>query len=270
MAKKILISNDDGVKAPGIDALAHYATTLGEIVIIAPDSQRSAGGKSLTFHKPLRINKSTTLSGFKAYSMNGSPADSIIMYHHFFKRDPDIVISGINSGENASLHSILTSGTCAVALEAGLRDVPSFALSIDVPEEMFFKPVKETKYEIAAKIGIKIIEKLLKLPENYWSEVLFVNINFPRNVSEETPLKIAMPAKYKYENFLVERIDPRGEKYYWLWGELRKDLEPETDAYQVLKNNTITITPISFNSRKELVKMTYDALNEYLNKTKKG
>lgn len=262
MVVKILVSNDDGVKAPGIDSLAHYATELGEVIIIAPDSQRSAGGKSLTFHKPLRINKATTLSGFKAYSMNGSPADSIILYHHLFEKDPDIVISGINSGENASLHSILTSGTCAVALEAGLRGVPSFALSIDVPEEMFFKPNKETKYDIAAKQGIKIIKKLLKLPEDYWDKVLFVNINFPRNVNNKTKIEVAPPAKYKYENFLVERIDPRGEKYYWLWGELRKDLDPGTDAFLVLKNNTITVTPITFGMGKELEELTKNALKE--------
>ncbi len=258
----ILVSNDDGVGSPGIDALARHAKSLGNPIIIAPGSQRSAGGKSLTFHKPLRMSKAQTLSGLHAYSMNGNPADSILLYNHVYQKDPDLVLSGINSGENSSLHSILTSGTCAVSLEAGLRNVPSFALSIDVPENMFFKPGQETKYDAVARIGVKLVQALLKLPTSYWDQVLFINLNFPRQTTQDTPIKIVPPAKYKYVNYLIEREDPRGEKYYWLWGELRKDLEPNTDSFQVLRNRSIAVTPVSFHSNPKLIQMTQDILSK--------
>ena len=258
----ILVSNDDGVGSPGIDALARHAKALGNPIIIAPGSQRSAGGKSLTFHKPLRMNEAQTLSGLHAYSMNGNPADSILLYNHVYGKDPDLVLSGINSGENSSLHSILTSGTCAVSLEAGLRNVPSFALSIDVPENMFFKPGEETEYEVAARIGIKLVKTLLNLPNSYWNQVLFVNLNFPRQTTHDAPIKVVPPAKYKYVNYLIEREDPRGEKYYWLWGELRKDLKPNTDSFQVLQNQSIAVTPISFYSNPELLQITQEILSK--------
>lgn len=252
----ILIGNDDGVRSTGIDALVRAAKFWGEVVVVAPQANQTATAKALSFSKPLRITESQTLSGYPAYGHNGFPADSVAIYDHLFGI-PDVILSGINAGENASMHSIFTSGTCAVAIEGGLRNIPAFAFSIDVPEQYFHTQQLPFNLDNVAAKAVDIARHLYNASPEFWEQVIFVNINFPHAINESTKIKVVKPETYKYNNYLTERVDPSGKKYYWLWGHMRDDLDPSKDSHLVIHGNTITISPI--------VLVSHDGLEQEMN-----
>lgn len=243
---KILVSNDDGINSMGIDALATEAKKWGELIIISPASQQTARAKALTFHKPIRIFPSNTISGHKGDAYSTLPADSVIICEHLYGK-PDIVLSGINAGENTSIHSILTSGTCAVAMEGGLKNIPSFAFSIDTPEIYFQGNVIPGNLLLASQLSVKIAKLCTEqLEERFWKSVLFVNVNFPDELNEDTKIVLCDLETFKYHNMLHDREDPKGDKYYWLWGKKRKDFDEKKDTGQVYINKNIAISPVSF------------------------
>ena len=251
----IMIGNDDGINNIGIDALARKAKKWGKIRIVCPEKQQSARAKSLTFHKPIRYFDSQTISGIAAQAFNSTPADSIIIYKHIYG-SPDLVLSGINSGDNSSVHSVLTSGTAAVCMEAGLQNIPAFAFSMDVPEEYFFKDEFPGELEVAAKLSIKIAKTLYeKLQKDYWDKILFFNINFPNELTQGTKIELVELETYKYKNYLVERVDPKGEKYYWLWGTKREDYDKSKDSYKIYYDKIITVTPVALQHTDYLFKL---------------
>lgn len=262
----IMIGNDDGINNIGIDALARKALDWGEVRIVSPEKQQSARAKSMTFHKPIRYFESETKSGIPAYAFNSTPADSIIIYKHIYGT-PNLVLSGINSGDNTSVHSILTSGTAAVSMEAGLQNIPAFAFSMDVPDEYFFKDDFPGDLEIASTISIKIAKMLYeKLTRDYWEKVLFFNINFPDEISQTTKIELVELETYKYNNYLVERKDPKGENYSWLWGSKREDYDTTKDSYKVYFDKIITITPVGMEHTDylfEMAKPIIDQLNDH-------
>jgi 5'-nucleotidase len=241
----ILIGNDDGINSSGLDALATSAQRWGEVTVVAPEKQQSARAKSMTFHKPLRVSRTRTTSGIPAYVCNASPADCLFIYQHF-QGKPDVVLSGINGGDNTSIHSVLTSGTVAVALEAGLQNIPAFAFSMDVPEHLFFARDFAGDLERAADLSLRIAQVFYHASRDFWSQVTFININFPDHIQDTTRLILVELETYKYANYLVERTDPRGETYYWLWGNKRTDLDQQKDSYHVYMEKNITVTPVSF------------------------
>lgn len=176
-----------------------------------------------------------------------TPADAVI--HGIYQRANanklpfDLIVSGINIGENTSVHSILTSGTCAVAFEAALLGYPAIAFSLDVDEHLFFDDHADPLgLQIAADIACEIIHKVTKngFPEG----VGFLNVNFPKAVTKETPIEINRLAITKYRDYTIRREDPRGVPYYWIWGD-SLDIPPKTDAYAVLIKKMISITPIT-------------------------
>ncbi|MHA2226564.1 MAG: 5'/3'-nucleotidase SurE [Candidatus Hodarchaeales archaeon] len=256
MPVEILLSNDDGIYSSGIRALASTMIKhKWEVTVIAPHLQRSGEGKSITFEKPIRIQEVSLsyLEGKNGWSTTGTPADAII--HGIYQRancdkSPyDLIVSGINSGENTSVHSILTSGTCAVAFEAALLGFPAIAFSIDVPENCFFNDYGGSPgLDIAAKSACDIISKVIEqgLPPS----VGFLNVNFPDTISEDTPIEICRMAMTKYHDYTIRHEDPRGVPYYWIWGETH-DIPQNTDAYAVLKKKVTSVTPITlhFDSR---------------------
>ncbi len=257
----VLVSNDDGIYSSGILALAQAAERLGKVKIVAPTSQQTAQGKSLTFNKPIRFERIQELEG-EAIGHNGSPADSIVIHHHFEGSNPSIILSGINGGENTSIHSILTSGTCGVAMEGGLRNIPSFAISLDVPEEYFFAKSLPFDLSLIAKLAVDLSEVLYHAPREFWEKVLFVNINFPHKVTESTKIEVVGLETYKYKNYLVERTDPKGLTYFWLWGNKRDDWDSTKDSYKVLFEDTITVTPVTFGVFDESLQVTDQILRE--------
>lgn len=250
----ILVTNDDGIGAIGVHMLAKALIGLTKdtkVLVVAPTVQRSAGGKSVTYSTPLRLSREKNLydNAILAYSVDGTPADCVIMGKYIsskeFGKKPDIIVSGINSGDNTSVQAVLTSGTCAAALEGGLSGIPSIAFSLEVPEvELFSRPSDSTSnYEIASIHAREITKKVLSKPLP--SDMLFLNCNFPANVSMKTPLDIVRLAPEKYVDEAIEQKDPRGVPIYWIWGDLVSNLPENTDAHSLSVKKSITLTPIS-------------------------
>jgi len=250
MSKAILLSNDDGIYSNGIRSLAcAMYKRKWDVTVIAPRSQRSGEGKAITFDQPVRMQEIplSYLDGKIGWRTTGTPADAVIhgVYQRVNVGKPpfDLIVSGINAGENTSAHSILTSGTCAVAFESALLGFPAIAFSIDVDEHLFFDDSADPPgMKIAAEIACEIISNVIKngLPEG----VGFLNVNFPNSISKDTPIEICKMAMTKYRDYTIRREDPRGVPYYWIWGDTH-DVPKNTDAYAVLKKKVISITPIT-------------------------
>ena len=136
--KLILLTNDDGIKSVGLNAVRKELNTIAKVVCFAPVAPSSAVSKALTFHKPIRYSQIDYDDGSIGYSTTGAPADNVLVGFHVLKRKPDIVVSGINYGDNSSIHSILTSGTCAAAFEAAFNNVPAIAISAHFPSVLEF------------------------------------------------------------------------------------------------------------------------------------
>ena len=246
--KIILVANDDGIDSEGIKQLALHLAPLGKVIIVAPTVQRSGESKSITFSRPLRVSKIDKFP-FPAYSVDGTPADSVIIGKHLakkeFGREPDLVVSGINSGDNTSVHALLTSGTCAAAFESALIGIPAIAFSKEVKsEEIFFASGSETSdYIPSAKRSAEIVKFVLENPLP--QDIRFLNVNFPSTTDENTPIEIVNLAPEKYINDVIEQQDPRNTTIYWIWGDAAENLKPNTDAYVLTNKRHIAMTPIS-------------------------
>jgi len=219
---------------------------LGELLLIAPERPQSATSMSLTFHKPLRVDK-VTIDGCDAYSVSGSPADcvSIGVKKILEGEKPDIVISGINEGDNTSAQVLFASGTVAAAIQGAIEDIPAvaFSIALDPDNPSFVSELLESSAvisEIVREIVHWVIEN--RLP----SGADLLNVNFPSRLGMHTPIVATKLAKRKFSNFVVERLDPRNKPYYWQSGDLiHENLDKDTDVYQVLANRAVSITPIT-------------------------
>ena len=243
--KLILLTNDDGIKSQGLISLRRELSKIGKVVCIAPAEPSSAVSKALTFHKPLRYSQINYDDGSIGYSTTGAPADNVLVGIHILKRKPDIVVSGINYGDNSSIHSIFTSGTCAAAFEAGFNNVPAIAFSADVTDDAQLIEQKGIDFELMAKISCRIVENAL---EKEWpKDLAFLNVNYPTEITKETDVYVTKPTLYKYDNFMIEKSDPRNLPYLWLWGERKETFPENTDTWAVSIKKSISISPIGFN-----------------------
>jgi 5'-nucleotidase len=242
--KLILLTNDDGIKSQGLNSLRKHLSKIGKVECFAPTEPSSAVSKALTFHKPIRFYPFHFEDDSIGYSTTGSPADNVLVGFHVLKRKPDIVVSGINYGDNSSIHSILTSGTCAAAFEAGFNKVPAIAFSADVSETQMIDQ-RGIDFDPFAHISKKIVEKTLEL--DWPKDLAFLNVNYPSEITEETSIYVTEPTVYKYDNYMVEKKDPRKLAYLWLWGERKKTFPENTDSWAVIHKKSISITPIAFN-----------------------
>jgi len=244
--KTILVTNDDGYNSEGIKVLHNSVKEVGEAIIVAPESPQSGASMSLTFHKPLRIKKVLS-GGALAYAVSGSPADAVMLgIHVVLKRRPDIVVSGINYGDNCTFQDVFASGTVAAAIEGAINKVPSIAFSMVVPETAIFSPeMVDLSFERTGPIAKSITSWVLdkRLPKG----VDLLNVNFPLQISSSTAIIITKLAKRKYADYALERKDPRGKPYFWIWGRRFSRFEKWTDAYAVHYAKQISITPISLN-----------------------
>ena len=240
----ILLTNDDGIKSEGLLSLRNHLKKISKIICVAPSEPSSAISKALTFHKPLRFFPITFEDGDTGYSTTGSPADNVHVGFHILKNKPDIVVSGINYGDNSSIHSILTSGTCAAAFEAAFNDVPAIAFSADVAEDIQLTQTG-IDFEKMAQISQKIVDFTLKMD---WPKGLaFLNVNYPTEINDKTEIYITKPILYKYDNYMVEKKDPRGVPYLWLWGEKKRTFPEYTDTWSVCDKKGISVSPIGLN-----------------------
>ncbi len=172
-----LVTNDDGIDAIGLRELVTAILPLGQILVVAPTTQRSGQGKAVTYTQPVRLQEEPDYilnSDVLAYSVNGTPADSVILgeklSYDLFNKKPDFVLAGINAGDNTSVHAIFTSGTCAAALEGGIRGIPSIAFSLELPDEELFDKSQNSLslFKVAALHAKKILEKIKKKEITRW------------------------------------------------------------------------------------------------------
>lgn len=240
----IMVTNDDGVTSPGITALADAASSLGSVMIIGPEGEQSAAAMSLTFNRPLRVTK-VHVGRRVAYGVSGTPADStMIGIHNLLPRKPDAVVSGINMGENLTIQDILASGTVAAALSASLLGIPSIAFSLEIPPGRTIPHgKKDPNFAIPAKIAAGMLEEVLEhgLPKG----VDLLNVNFPWGTTWETRVKMTRVETRKWRDSILEREDPRGRPYYWLWGSRLPHFRRDSDAFAVHKLRAISVSPLS-------------------------
>jgi len=234
---RILISNDDGIHAPGLRALAAALTECGEVTIIAPEREQSAAGHAVTLHKPLRMRE-ISLDGLRAqaYATNGTPADCVALGTIDRDNMPDLVFSGINAGANLA-EEILYSGTAAAAMEGAMYDVPSFAFSV-------VAPASKARFDVAAEVARRIAGSF---PRRSATRASFFNINVPNvGIEEIRGVEVTRLGHRRYANRMSQRLDPRGQPYFWFTGEpLEEDASPGTDIAAVA-NGKISITPLHF------------------------
>lgn len=233
----ILVCNDDGYKAPGIRALTRVAERYGEVIVVAPVSGQSGMSHAVTLNHPIRLRTVSVNGEVPTYACTGTPADCIkIALNQVLDRKPDLVLSGINHGSNASV-SLFYSGTVAAAIEACMNGIPSAAFSVDDHSH-------DTDLSLATRYAGGIIENLLSkgLPKG-----VCLNINFPRIPPEDCKgLKICRQTIGVWKEEFEKRTDPHGREYFWLTGEFSNE-EPDeanTDEW-ALAHGYGAIVPIS-------------------------
>lgn len=240
----VMVTNDDGVTSPGIVALADSVARGADVSVIAPEGQQSAAGMSLTFHRPLRVEK-VMVHRRVCRAVSGSPADSVMVgVNRILPRRPDMVVSGINIGENLTIQDILASGTVAAAMEAALLDIPSIAFSMEVPEnQTFVHGIRDARFSLPARIAAEVAFEVLEkgLP----SGVNLLNVNFPWNTGPKTRVKLTSIEVRKYKDYVIERKDPRGRPYYWMWGSRLPTFKRSSDIHAIHKERAISISPLS-------------------------
>jgi len=231
----ILICNDDGIFAPGIQTLIDVMQDIGDIMVVAPDSPQSGMGHAITINSTLRVNKLHNDKGFEKYSCSGTPVDCIKMaVNKLMSRKPDLVVSGINHGSNSSIN-VIYSGTMSAAVEGCIEGIPSIGFSLcNHSYEADFEPCKPYVRKIA--------EMVL---ENGLPEGVCLNVNIPAVYSDKLKgVRICRQARALWVEEMDERLDPRGGKYYWLTGIFRNmDDGVDTDEW-ALANDYISIVPV--------------------------
>ena len=234
----ILVTNDDGITAPGIHSLVNAVKDLGDVVVVAPDKPQSGMGHAITIGVPLRLNKVNHLfEGAEAWQTNGTPVDCVkLAVDKILHRKPDICLSGINHGANHSIN-VIYSGTMSAAMEASIESIPSIGFSL-------------LDYSIDADFSAsefyvhKIVESVLnsKMDKHF-----LLNVNIPAVPLELMHgIKVCRQAYAKYDEDFDERLDPHGRKYYWLTGEfVNFDTGEDTDVW-ALEHNFVSVVPVQF------------------------
>jgi 5'-nucleotidase len=227
----ILVSNDDGVRSEGIEALANALKALGTVYVVAPDRERSAASHSLTLAHPLRVEK----LGPRVWSVDGTPTDCVNLGVNGILRGKRIrlLVSGINKGANLG-DDITYSGTVSAAIEGTLLGIPSVAVSL-VTRKRF-------RFDAAAHFALEVAKNVLRkgLPGD-----TLLNVNVPNAPREEIRgVRVTRQGKRIYGDFIVEKRDPRGRKYYWIGGDhLRSEDIPGSDL-EAIEGNFVSITPV--------------------------
>lgn len=233
----ILITNDDGITAPGIHNLVEAVKDLGKIVVVAPDRAQSGMGHAITIGHPLRMNKIDMFEGVESWQTSGTPVDCVkLAVDKVLHRKPDLCLSGINHGANHSIN-IIYSGTMSAAMEASIESIPSIGFSLlDYNIEADFEPAKHYVRMIVSSLLQKKMDKHTLL-----------NVNIPSIPLELIRgVKICRQAYAKYQEDFMQRKDPQGKKYYWLTGAfVNFDKGKDTDVW-ALDNNYVSVVPVQF------------------------
>jgi 5'-nucleotidase len=229
--KLVLLTNDDGITAPGIQALKNGALKIWDTITVAPDREQSAASHALTLNRPLRINRLDK----QTISVDGTPTDCVMLsLNGLLEKRPEIVISGLNYGANLG-DDVIYSGTVAAAAEAAVLGVPSIAVSVVEPDK--------TDLSWCADIACKVTEALIKygLPKG-----VFLNVNIPP-VWNGGKFEIANLGTRLYRDIIVKKTDPRGKPYYWIGGQVN-DWSGDNDCdFAAVSRGNISVTPLQLN-----------------------
>lgn len=231
---RILISNDDGINAPGIKVLERVARTLSDDVwVVAPDTEQSAAGHSLTIRRPLRVRQVSE----RHFSVDGTPTDAVLLGVNkvLAERKPDLVLSGINRGANMG-DDVTYSGTVAAAMEATILGIPAIALS------QFLRPEQPVHWSTAEHWAPQVIRRACSVG---WGRNVLMNVNFPDLLPARVGgIEVVRQGKRKIGDELVERFDPRGEPYVWIGAQRAENPdEAGTDIEAVLRG-VVAVTPL--------------------------
>ena len=244
----ILLSNDDGVYATGINILYEELKKKHDVTIVAPDRERSASSHSLTIDRPLRVNEIKP----NIFSVDGTPTDAVnIGVHSIMKTKPDLVISGINYGGNIC-DDVIYSGTVSAAMEGAVMGIKSIAVSLVVnrgggylPKDASLEEDLETSFSKASEFVSNLASVFDKTG---FSENTLLNVNIPQTIikKEKDPFeyRITRQGKRYFEDFVVEKTDPRGRKYYWIWGKNITFEDIKDSDYEAVHSGLISVTPI--------------------------
>ena len=248
---RILLTNDDGIHAPGLLALYHALSSDHELHIVAPESEMSAVGHAITLTKPLRVQEIRKNGSFYGHAVIGTPADCVkIAVQELLSVPPDLILSGINPGANVGVN-ILYSGTVSAATEGAFLGIPSAAMSLNARHNV--------DYRFAARFSRQIIRFMVEIGLHTGTAL---NVNIPAIPPEEIRgVRFTRQGTSRFEERFERRNDPRGNVYYWLSGEMPTD-DGNPDADWIgLKNKMITITPIHHNltCEKELKRLKASA-----------
>jgi len=232
----ILITNDDGVSAPGLLALAQAMRQFGQVSIVAPDHNWSGYSHTKHFKRPLRIEEVTLVDGTDAFATDGSPADCVALAAMGLLDTPiDIVVSGINSAANVG-YDLSYSGTAAAVKEAMIWRIPGIALSLDVQR----KP--NPNYKLAATVACKVMQTLL---DNDLPTDIFLNVNVPNIPTQRFQgLQLTRTGHRVYRDKLEIRTDPRGNDYYWIGGDVPTGIPQEGTDIGAIALGYASITPL--------------------------
>lgn len=233
----ILVTNDDGVQAPGLLALAQEMSKLGDVTVLAPDRNWSASGHVKTMDRPLRVRQTRLADGSPAQACDGAPSDCVALaLLGVVKKKIDLVVSGINPNANIG-HDVTYSGTVTAAMEAVISGVPGVAISLDARPDH-----GELDYKMAARLASRVVAQVLKkgLPDG-----VLLNVNIPCLL--ETELKgflITRQGLRVYRDALDARIDPRGQPYYWIGGEFPSGVDEAGTDFGALEAGYVSVTPL--------------------------
>ena len=232
----ILVTNDDGIAAPGIHALVNELQKCAEVVVVAPDSEKSAVGHAITLSDPIRVANFNKSGQWQGFAVSGTPSDCVkIAVSALLDRRPDMVISGINLGSNAGIN-VIYSGTVSAATEGTILGIPSIAVSLTTYTGPIFEP--------AARFAVKMMKTVLDkgLPQR-----TLLNVNVP-NLPEEkiAGVKITRQGMANFAETFDKRVDPRNRVYYWMDGQKEKiNAEDDVDD-EAISRGFISITPIKY------------------------
>tara|TARA_B100000900_G_scaffold257194_1_gene219210 strand:- start:1560 stop:2324 length:765 start_codon:yes stop_codon:yes gene_type:complete len=245
----ILVTNDDGITAPGLRTLINIMNKIGDVVVVAPDSPQSGMGHAITINDTLYCKKEKIDDGPQTeYSISGTPADCVkFAVRKILDKKPDLCVSGINHGANSSIN-VIYSGTMSAAVEAGIEGIKSIGFSLlNYNWDADFKPCEE------------YITKICKNVLSQKKQDLILNVNFPSNTKQFKGIKVCRQAKGYWQDTYDKRISPLGKEYYWLTGEfINKDSNKETDEW-ALSQGYVSLVPVSFDMT------AYDDLDDLKN-----
>ena len=230
----ILLTNDDGIYAPGLRALRDVLTDLGEIWVVAPTRQQSGTGHAFSAFKPLRVKEVKQDGELFGYAVSGTPADTVkIALRHILPEPPALVVSGINNGENGGIN-ILYSGTVAAAMEAAIVGIPAIAVSVIYSSEQ--------DYRFSANFAHKICVRIL---ENGLPFGTMLSVNIPALPEEEIRgVKVVHQAVSHYHEEIERRTDPRGVDYYWIGGVNKIVSDGKDSDMTAIREGYVAITPL--------------------------